>query len=804
MQHHLSSLFCFCAMLLAGAATAAPTLASAKVSDIALLAPDVAQPVAIKGCGGAYFLAEPGVLRITLTKRETSPRAQPVRAVLATPDRQTVADVWLPGLADSGAAVQSVTIEYDVTAAGVFALSLTAPDDRYGNRFQWMLETNCPRFLLETSRGHRDTRHEEPLIVANPNQELQVFFYPTAATFALEVSKLPPSSPGITLRDHTGAVVLTQAPNAEQTVEARLPADPDRQPPWQMTIPAGGAVVNLDHLTRWGRLSEYRDHSLWTYQRNAWFDFFSNRKLLVPYRHAQYLKTGETAAVTFTVNNRGKSPKQVRLALEFPPGAKPFTTLRETTLEIPAEESRPVTLECAAPPAGETWNCRLRATTDGFTTFSSLVIKHGRRDQLYDFTTPLVLTPYNHENEQFAYVVDYPLGGQPYFDMENRPVIYADNRIHTWREGAWRQAVINLADNQKDNTIVRARITKIAFDRDNWYYTIASDLNGKAVLLYSSDCGQTFAAAPLPIDGTFDIEQFSGHNLPSSPPPMMCHTVTERDPQRIWRRVNDVKLLLPKKDGDKIVLPEPIMLTRSGIGYSGHSGMPSSIVSRGDNVHLIWAEATDPADKTIRGVPTYTATYDRSTGALSQPALIGYGPPANDIHNTPCITMDSKGYLHALVGTHGNTFLYARSLQPNTAAQGWTEAAPLGERLPQTYVGLVCDLNDILHVVFRLSRPPEKVFPDGVSPSLSLMSKPAMADAWSEPRQLVLSAFTDYSVYYHRLTIDRGNRIFLSYDYYTTYWFYRSDQAKSRRALMMSADGGQTWRLASDQDLREL
>ena len=802
MQHHISSLLCFCAMFLTGAAAAAPT--PTKVSDITLLTPD-RQLVAIKGCGGAYFLAEPGQLRITFTKRETSSRAQPVRLVLATPDRQPVADVWIPGLADSGAAVQSVTIEHDVVAAGVYALSLTAPNDRYGDRFQWMIETNCPRFLLETSRGHRDRRHEEPLVIVNPNQEFQVFFQPSAAISAFEVSSLPKNSPGITLRDHTGAEVLTQAPNAKRIAEGKLPADPSRQAPWQMTIPTGGAVINHDQLTRWDRQSEYPDHSLWTYQRNAWFDFFSNRKLLLPYRHMQHLEADETATVTFTVNNRGKSPKQVRLALEFPPGIKPFTKLKETTLEVPAGASQPIALECTAPPAGETWNCRLRATTDGFTTHSSLVIKQGRRDQLYNFTTPLVLTPYNHENEQFAYAVDYPVGGQPYFDMENRPVIYAGNSIHTWREGegAWKQAIVNLTDAQENNTRARARVSKIAFDRDNWYYTLSSNTDGKAVLLYSADRGQTFSAVPMPIDGSFDIEQFSGHNLHDGPPPIMCHRVTDRDPTRIWRSVNDVKLILPKKEGGKIVMPEPITVSRSGIGLSVHSGIPSSIVSRGDNVHIIWGEATDPEDRSIPGVPTYTATYNRRNGTLSQPALIGYGPPANDIHNTPCITMDSKGYLHALVGTHGRTFLYARSRQPDTTTQGWTEATPLGENLPQTYVGLICDQSDMLHVVFRMGRTPDNTFPIGSSSSLSLMSKPAMADAWSEPRQLVVPAFTDYCVYYHRLVIDRNNRIFLSYDYWSTYWFYRNDQAKSRRALMMSPDGGKNWRLVSDKNLKE-
>ena len=696
--------------------------------------------------------------------------------------------------------MQRVTIEHDVTAAGVYALSLTAPDDRYGNRFQWMLETNCPRFLLETSRGHRDVRHEEPFL-SSTQPRIQVFFYPTAAAFALEASSLPPNSQGVTLRDHTGAVVLTQAPNAEQTAEVKLPADPGRQPPWQMTIPAGGAVINLDHLTRWGSLSEYRDQPLWTYQRSSWFDFFSNRKLLVPYRHMQYLEAGETAAVTFTVNNRGKSPKQVRLALEFPPGAKPFTKLRETTLEIPAGESRPVALECTAPPAGETWNCRLRATTDGFTTYSSLVIKHGRRDQLYDFTPPLVLTPFNHENEQFAYAVDYPLGGQPYFDLENRPVIYAGNRIHTWREGAWKQAIVKLPGVSEDNTFARAKISTIAFDRDNWYYTIALNQDGQPVLLYSSDRGQTLSPCPCPSTAPLTS---SSSPATTCPPPRrrLCATRSLNATRSACGDASTTSSSSCLKGRRQNRPAGADHAHRSGIGYSGHSGMPSSIVSRGDNVHVIWAEATDPADKTIRGVPTYTATYDRRTGVLSQPALIGYGPPANDVHNTPCITMDSKGYLHALVGTHGNTFRYARSLQPDTAAQGWTEAAPLGEKLSQTYVGLVCDQNDMLHVVFRLARPPDNTFPVGSSSSLSLMSKPTMADAWSAPRQLVQPAFTDYCVYYHRLIIDRCNRIFLSYDYWSTYWFYRIDQAKSRRALMMSPDGCQTWRLASDQDLR--
>ena len=73
---------------------------------------------------------------------------------------------------------------------------------------------------------------------------------------------------------------------------------------------------------------------------------------------------------------------------------------------------------------------------------------------------------------------------------------------------------------------------------------------------------------------------------------------------------------------------------------------------------------------------------------------------------------------------------------------------------------------------------------------------------WMPPRILVVSPFSEYSIFYHRLTIDRAGRLFLSYDYWSTYWFYRTDHWGTRRALLMSSDNGDTWKLAQTQDLR--
>jgi hypothetical protein len=164
--------------------------------------------------------------------------------------------------------------------------------------------------------------------------------------------------------------------------------------------------------------------------------------------------------------------------------------------------------------------------------------------------------------------------------------------------------------------------------------------------------------------------------------------------------------------------------------------------------------------------------------------------------------MDSQGYLHVLAGTHGRPFQYARSLEPNDAHSGWTEAVAAGDGLRQTYIGLVCGPDDTLHLVFRLWRYGTDPFPASHHAVLAYQRKPP-GKRWEAPRALIVPPFSEYSVFYHRLTLDRAGRLFLSYDYWSTYWFYRTDHWGSRRALLVSADGGETWKLAETSDLRQ-
>lgn len=57
-----------------------------------------ADPVWIGGCGGVYFLAEPGELIVNIQKRDRNrgARTTELRAILVGPDRQVIDELRIP------------------------------------------------------------------------------------------------------------------------------------------------------------------------------------------------------------------------------------------------------------------------------------------------------------------------------------------------------------------------------------------------------------------------------------------------------------------------------------------------------------------------------------------------------------------------------------------------------------------------------------------------------------------------------------------------------------------------------------
>ncbi|TWT78746.1 hypothetical protein CA13_01430 [Planctomycetes bacterium CA13] len=763
------------------------------------------------GVGGVYFLAEPGELVIDVQKEDLnrSSRKTHLRAILVAPDRELVQELLIPddGLPRGSkiGPTQRIRFSTIVKQKGIYALNITVANDRYGAAMRWGFRTNCSKFLIETSRGHRDAAHEEPIVVDSPNQPGNICFVPQAGSFGIEMTGLAKSLDNALVFDADDRLVQSMQIDKQGKAACKFPSDKTRgEKPWRIHLDTFQATVHIDGVTRWDRNDAYQDLCCWSPSRETWFPLLSYRWLMTPYQRTIYQGGDQHKIQAFRIHNNSSETQTFHLDLVFPDQQWP-AILSQDHVSLKPKSAAEVTVSFSSSVEQQTQTLQLRATpesTPHFSTYATLTVKAGEPPASSSLNMPITLKPYQHENNQFGYGVDYPQDNQVYFDLENRPYILSSRQLWRRVDGSW--VANDLSGARREASVgdgaIRASGTKVAFDQDNDLYILGM-CGRTAVLLHSSDHGASFAAFAIAgqenRSRSFDIEQFSGHNIPTGPPPIVRYTRTASDPKLMWRRIHNLDLFLPEKAKGQISIGDPIAISDHCIGQSAHSGIPSSVVSQGEKVHVVWGQATDPKQKPP-GVPGYAVTYNRKFKNLSEPTLIGYGPPANDVHNSPSITIDGDGFLHLLIGTHGKPFPYAKSLKSNDTSTGWTATEPIAD-VRQTYVGLVTGQDGTLHAVYRMWTFNEQPHPESMHAVLAYSRKPA-GQPWSTPMPLVVAAFSDYSIFYHRLTIDRTGRLWLSYDYWSTYWFYRNDHVGSRRSLLTSPDDGETWKLAGDDD----
>ncbi|MFH1268200.1 MAG: hypothetical protein ABIK89_20975, partial [Planctomycetota bacterium] len=595
----------------------------------------------IGGIGGVYFLAEPGELTIDVEKRDRnrSGRRADLRAILVGPDRKVLQEATIP---DDGKPRASGTgppgrarLATQVDRKGVYGLNVTVSQDRYGDEIIWGFRTNCPRYLVETARGHRDARRQEPIVLLDPDRPGDVCFVPRKGAFGMEITGVPKGGEALSVYDAEGTLVHTLSAGADGQATHTFPADVRRESvPWRLHLPKQQATVQIDGVTRWDDGDLYPNLPYWTPDPASYFPFQAYRWLLTPYGRSVYGQPGEQGEISFQVHNNSDREKTVELAIEFPSDEWPARLSSERVV-LGAKASREVTLAYTFPAESQTRVCHVRATpveNPDFSTYSTLTLKAGVAPATKPLDVPLVLKPYEHENEQFGYLPDYPVENQPYFDLKNRPFVRTGGGIETLRGEGWSASELSTAVKSSDSALEGRSFgmpsTKVAFDRDNDLYLVAT-AGRQAAVLHSADAGETFSAYLIPgREGgrSFDIEQFSGHNVPDGPPPILRYTRTAEDPKLFWRKLNDLELFLPEKKDGRLSIGGPILISKLCIGLASHSGIPATVVSRGAKVHVAWAEATEPEVK-VPGVPTYVVTYDRQTRTLGEPALVGYGAP---------------------------------------------------------------------------------------------------------------------------------------------------------------------------------
>ena len=291
----------------------------------------------IGGAGGAYFLATPGELVIDLQKRDRNVhnRRTDLRALLITPDRKVVREVTLPdtGHGDSAGPLQRARLSTHVNHKGIYKLNVTISQDRYGEEIVWAFRTHCKRYVIETSRGHKDAAHQEPIVLLAPEYPGDVCFQPPDRAFTIEIEDLPDAVETLSVFDAAGSLVDTLMVQGG-CVAHTFPEHPHRSTPWRLHLPAQQAVIHIDGVTRWSDDDPHANMSFWTPHQESFFPLHPCRWLLTPYNKNLYIHPGESGAVDYRIRNSSNRPQTVRLAPEFDGDARFPVRLSADTVDL--------------------------------------------------------------------------------------------------------------------------------------------------------------------------------------------------------------------------------------------------------------------------------------------------------------------------------------------------------------------------------------------------------------------------------------------------------------------------------------
>lgn len=378
-----------------------------------------------------------------------------------------------------------------------------------------------------------------------------------------------------------------------------------------------------------------------------------------------------------------------------------------------------------------------------------------------DITTPIIHKPiYQGERELLGYNPQFEPNTIT-FDKFNRPYIrtsYGTNPvflgnmttnksvIQTLRNGKWVKLnfLASLPGYNDDTNVITSPFQeeRVVFDRDDNIYTIAHVVKPfRYCLFYSNNYGVTWKSYQLPPASHYTFEYTGIDGI-----------------------YEDTPLIFAGPRGDK--LPFIVHLTKNKgelsmdfieygatdyLGAIPHSGIPNPGVRVKNKVHVVWA-----SNKAVSGGGTkqYVSTIDLNTKEMLPPVYLGIGKTPwsadPDNHNIPSIVYDGETF-HVVLGCHGHEFKYLHS--PD--ARSWSKPEIIST--PHTYVGLVIDTDKTLHLAAR--------YGGGYVPTLVYMRK-KRNKPWEAHKEMVRPFKTSYSVFYHKIGVDRKGRIFISYMYY--------------------------------------
>ena len=248
-------------------------------------------------------------------------------------------------------------------------------------------------------------------------------------------------------------------------------------------------------------------------------------------------------------------------------------------------------------------------------------------------------------------------------------------------------------------------------------------------------------------------------------------------------------LLLLIASGCPALADEPKVSKRTLISSIGSEratqGNGNKIVTFQGKTHVVWQDANK------KGYFARIRTLDHKSGKWSPAYTIGKG---RDNHARPTITVDSKGYLHVIIGGHHTGLQYRHSMRPNDASE-WTRIQTFGKT---TYPVLICGPDDTLYLAGRH---------DAGWAGMDFYAKPP-GKKW-ERRGLLVRKQKKYKFYaaYHNAMAwgPKHKTLHMSTGFYMG---LRGDGSRKLRGLhqavgyMRSNDFGKTWTKADGTPIR--
>jgi hypothetical protein len=457
-----------------------------------------------------------------------------------------------------------------------------------------------------------------------------------------------------------------------------------------------------------------------------------------------------------------------------------------------------------------------RDTCSGDFKTSALQSKVGNR-QFTDtlaktITTPILWNQFRGERDLFGYApaftpnrISLAANGRPLVrDRQlNLQVLKDDGRwmkvplLDAFRQSIERQGLIS----QANPWVPRYGPTlfdsgpqteeRVVFDSAcNAYTVINANYSslGQAFLMYSHDGGHSWAAFSIP--GTKDTLYTVSLEAPvnglalRSPPalilaekydPTAANGSNPSNAHKAW-------LLIPVASANNALkFSGPFLISDHTLCCGGHSGFEAQAVSYGDDIYVAY-----PGDRAVSdpitnrpGTPQYIQTFSRTSGSfLGGPEFVGVGlvgpqnqpetPAYNqaDSHNQTALAIDRAGYIHIVIGGHGSRMIYRRSMQPDDGSH-WTE--------PEIFSLQPRDKNDVVDeysypsLVLDSSGEPQVLARwsgKGYTFRLVYTYRSNKTGTWSPQQVLLDPGRAYYGVWYHKLTIDPWDRLFIDYSYY--------------------------------------